>query len=158
MLAPLTRLTSKKVEFKWTDIEQKAFDDMIKAMSRDVLLSYPDFNKPFDIHTDASSSQLGAVISQEGKPVAWYSRKLNDAQTRYTTTERELLSIIEILKEFKTILLGHNIRVYTDHKNLTFNTLIYSDRVMRWRLIIEEFSPELIYNPPGTEQRWTPSM
>ena len=70
---------------------------------------------------------------------------MNDAQTRYTTTERELLSIVETLKEFRTILLGDKIRIYTDHKNLTFNTLAYSERVMMWRLLIEEFSPELIY-------------
>jgi hypothetical protein len=47
--------------------------------------------------------QLGAVISQDDKPIAFYSRKLNPAQTRYTTTERELLSIVETLKEFRNI-------------------------------------------------------
>ena len=107
-------------------------------------MGYPNFNEIFDIHTDASKTQLGAVISQNGKPIAFYSRKLNPAQTRYTTTERELLAIVETLKEFKNILIGQRIRVYTDHKNLTyanFNT----DRVMRWRLILEEFGPTLIY-------------
>ena len=75
---------------------------------------------------------------------AFYSRKLNPAQTRYTTTERELLSIVEVLKEFQNILLGQQIHVHTDHENLTqkkFN----SDRVMRWRLYIEEYSPDLTY-------------
>ena len=62
-------------------------------MARETLLAFPDFNKPFEIHTDASKLQLGGIISQEGKPIAFYSRKLNPAQTRYTTTERELLSI-----------------------------------------------------------------
>ena len=88
--------------------------------------------------------QLGSVISQEGKPIAFYSRKLNPAQTRYTTTERELLSIVETLKEFRNILFGQQLVVHTDHKNLTcknFNT----ERVMRWRLILEEFGPELRY-------------
>jgi hypothetical protein len=113
-------------------------------MARETLLAYPDFNKPFIIHTDASHTQLGAVISQENRPIAFYSRKLSPAQTRYTTTERELLSIVETLKEFRNILLGQRITVYTDHKNLTyanFNT----ERVMRWRLILEEYGPELIY-------------
>jgi hypothetical protein len=75
-------------------------------MSREVLLAYPDFNKPFIIHTDVSKTQLGAVISQNGCPIAFYSHKLNPAQTRYTVMERELLSIIETLKEFQNILLG----------------------------------------------------
>ena len=69
-------------------------------IAKETLLTYPDFNKKFKIHTDASKVQLGACISQEGKPIAFYSRKLSDAQTRYTTTERELLSIVETLKEF----------------------------------------------------------
>ena len=144
ILAPLARLTSKDVRWKWTDVEQKAFDTMKRVIARDVLLAYPDFSKKFVIHTDASHFQLGAVISQEGKPIAFYSRKLNPAQTRYTTTERELLSIVETLKEFRNILLGYEIEIHTDHKNLTcknFNT----ERVMRWRLILEEYGPKLVY-------------
>ena len=69
---------------------------------------------------------------------------MNSAQQNYTTTHKEHLSIVETLKEFRNILLGHQIRVYTDHKNLTykhFNT----EHVMRWRLILEEFGPELKY-------------
>jgi hypothetical protein len=56
---------------------------------------YPDFNKPLDIHTDASHYQQGTVISQDNCPIAFYSCKLQPAQVRYTTTERELLSIID---------------------------------------------------------------
>jgi hypothetical protein len=117
---------------------------MKRIISRETLLAYPAFTKPFIIHTDASHSQLGAVISQDNKPIAFYSRKLNPAQTRYTTTERELLSIVETLKEFRNILLGQQIKVYTDHKNLTYVNFNV-ERVMRWQLIIEEYSPELIY-------------
>ena len=144
LLAPLASLTSKSSKWKWTEVEDTAFKDIKNVIAREVMLSYPDFSKPFVIHTDASHRQLGAVISQEGKPIAFYSRKLNDAQTRYTTTERELLSIVETLKEFRNILLGHRIIVHTDHKNLTckhFNT----ERVMRWRLVLEEYGPELRY-------------
>ena len=144
VLAPLSRLTSEGVKWQWTNVERKAFNDMKKIISRETLLSYPDFNKPFVIHTDASHTQLGAVISQDNKPIAFYSRKLNPAQTRYTTTERELLSIVETLKEFRCILLGQQIQIHTDHKNLTYKNF-NTERVMRWRLILEEYSPELLY-------------
>ena len=86
-LAPLTALTSKEAKWRWTEVEQKAFDTMKRIVSRETLLAYPNFSEPFEIHTDASHTQLGAVISQRGKPIAFYSRKLNPAQTRYTTTE-----------------------------------------------------------------------
>ena len=60
--------------------------------------------------------QLGAVISQDNRPIAFHSRKLNSAQVNYTITEHELLS----MKEFRNILLGQQIKVSTDHKNLTY--------------------------------------
>ena len=144
VLAPLAALTSKTTKWNWTEEHQKAFDTMKKIIAKEVLLAYPDFNDEFVIHTDASHTQLGAVISQKGKPIAFYSRKLKPEQTRYTTTERELLSIVETLKEFRNILLGQKLVVHTDHKNLTcknFNT----ERVMRWRLVLEEYGPELRY-------------
>ena len=144
VLAPLTKLTSKLAKWQWTDTEQQAFDAMKRIISKETLLTYPDFSQPFDIHTDASHTQLGAVLSQSNKPIAFYSRKLNPAQTRYTTTERELLAIVETLKEFRNILLGQRVRVYTDHKNLTYKQF-NTERVMRWRLVLEEYGPELHY-------------
>jgi hypothetical protein len=146
VLAPLAKLTSKEVKWHWGKEESQAFQTMKKLISKQVLLAFPDFTKPFIIHTDASHTQLGAVISQDDKPIAFYSRKLNDAQTRYTTTERELLSIVETLKEFRSILFGYPIVVYTDHQNLTYKN-INTERVMRWRLLIEEYGPELKYIP-----------
>jgi hypothetical protein len=100
---------------------------MKQIISKETLLSYPDFNKPFIIHTDASHTQLGAVISQNDKPIAFYSRKLKPEQTRYSTTERELLSIVETLKEFRNILLGQQIVVHTDHKTSLVKTSTPSD-------------------------------
>ena len=142
VLSPLAKLTSKTAKFVWTDVEQKAFDAMKTIMSRETLLTYPDFSEKFATHADASHEQLGAVIAQSKRPIAFYSRKLNDAQKRYTTTERELLSVVETLKEFRNILYGQQIITCADHKNLmhkTFNT----ERVMRWRLIIEECHPDI---------------
>ena len=144
VLAPLAKLTSKETKWVWGDKEKKAFHLVKKIMARETMLAYPNFNEPFEIHTDASHYQLGAVISQNGKPIAFYSRKLNDAQTRYTTTERELLSIVETLKEYRNILLGQQVKIYTDHKNLTFKNFNI-ERVMQWQLFLEEFGPNLVY-------------
>ena len=143
-LAPLSKLTSKNVPYRWKKEHQEAFEEMKRIITKETLLAYLNFNKPFHIHTDASDVQLGACISQEGKPIAFYSRKLNPAQTRYTTTEQELLSIVETCKEFRTILMGQQLIIHTDHKNLTHKNLT-SDRVLRWRLYIEEYSPEIVY-------------
>ena len=140
---PLTKITSSKVYFKWTKIEQDKFDEIKLIVACDTLFTYTDFNEEFKIHTDDRYFQLGAVISQKVKPIAFNGRKLTDYEIRYTVTERELLSIIETIKEFRTILLGQRLRIYNDHKKLTcknFNT----DIVLRQRLIIEEYGPEVI--------------
>ncbi len=133
-LAPLTALTSKNVPFKWTEVHQEAFEEMKRVISHETMLTFPDFNKPFHIFTDASNYQLGAVIMQEGAPIAFYSRKMDKAQQRYTTGEQELLSIVETLKEFKNILLGQELIVHTDHKNILYGNLA-NDRIARWRLL-----------------------
>ena len=112
------------------------------------MLVHPDFSKPFDVHTDSSGFQLGGVLSQEGKPIAFFSKKLNEVQKRYPITEWELLSIVEILKEFKYLLLGNRITIYTDHKNLTFdNTTQTCDRVLRQWLVLEEYGADIKYIP-----------
>jgi hypothetical protein len=84
-----------------------------------VSLAYPDFNAPFQTRTDACKTQIGAVTSQSGKPIAFCSRKMNGAQQNHAVTEKELLSIVATLKEFRNILLGQQITVVADHKNLT---------------------------------------
>ena len=144
ILTPLTKLTSKTIKWEWGPEQTKAFEDIKKIVSKETLLTYPNFKIPFEIHTDASDRQIGSVISQNNLPIAFYLRKLTYAQTKYTVTERELLAIVETLKEFRNILLGHIIKVYTDHKNLTYKTF-NTDRVIRWRLILEEYGPEFIY-------------
>ena len=63
LLAPLAALSSKNFKYDWKDEHQKCFDDIKRVIGREVLLAHPDFNAPFEIHTDASKLQNGAVIS-----------------------------------------------------------------------------------------------
>ena len=159
MLAPLTDLVGecgysksdrkmgkKKVPWHWDEVHQIAFDNVKAAIAKDVALAYPDFSKEFEIYTDGSASQIGAVITQNNRPLAFWSRKLTKCQKKYSVTEIELLAIVEVLKEFKGMLWGQQVKVYTDHKNLMQKALGYtSDRVYRWRLLLEEFGPEVVW-------------
>jgi hypothetical protein len=89
MLAPLTNLVgkcgyfksdkklgNKKVPWHWDEEHQKAFDGVEATIAKDVALAYPDFSKVFEIYSDGSSSQMGAVITQDNRPLAFWSRKL----------------------------------------------------------------------------------
>ncbi len=80
-----------------------------------VLLKWSDLSKPFDIEADASDYQLGSVLKQAGNPIAFFSRKLTPPRRKYTTIMKELLSIVETLSEFRSLLKGNEIRVQTDH-------------------------------------------
>jgi hypothetical protein len=118
ILKPLTdqSVLKKRAPIKWTDDMQQTFNKMRLLMAADALAAYPDHNKRFDVYTDASDFQLGACIIQEGRPIAYFSQKLTKSQQNFTTMENNMLSIIRTLKEFRSMLLGANIHVFTDHK------------------------------------------
>ncbi len=131
MLAPLTDLVgecgqtkvtrakgTKKVPRHWNEVHQKAFDAIKATIAKDVVLAYPDYSKTFEVYTDASSTQLGSVITQSNRLLAFFSRKLLETQQKYSVTKIELLAIVETLKEFKAMLWGQKLVVYTDHQNL----------------------------------------
>eukprot|EP00804_Cyclotella_cryptica_P013866 CCRYP_002396-RA/>CCRYP_002396-RA protein AED:0.37 eAED:0.47 QI:0/0/0/1/0/0/3/0/440 len=142
-----TRATkTKKKPWHCDNIHQQAFDTVKATIARDVTLAYPDYSQGFEIYTNRSKFQLGAVITQNNRPLAFFSRKLSPMQQKYSVTEQELLAIVETLKEFKGMLWGQQITVYTDHKNLMQDALgLTSDRVYRWRLLLEEYGPTIVY-------------
>jgi len=136
----------KKQPWHWNLIHQIAFDNVKTTIAKEVVLAYPDFTKSYDIYTDASTKQLGSVITQDNRPIAFFSRKLSGVQSKYSVTKLELLAIVETLKELNGMLWEQRINVYNDHKNLTREGLgLTSDRVARWRILLEKYAPEIIY-------------
>lgn len=73
ILTPLSNLTSENKTFMWTVQAQEAFENIKRIFSRETLLAFPNFTKPFHIYSDTRKKQLGAVITQEGKPIAFFS-------------------------------------------------------------------------------------
>ena len=93
-----------------------------------------------NIHTDARYYQIGAEVIQDGRPIYFYIRKLTGLQVQSTIEEKELLSVVETLKEFHTILLDQQLKIFTYHKSLTCKDFS-TNCVLRWRIIIEEYIP-----------------
>jgi len=148
ILEPLTRISSSNNKFfnGWGKEQDQAFTKIKSLMARQVLLHFPNFSKPFNVYTDASAYQLGGVIVQDNFPIAFYSRKLNTAQRNYTTMEKELLSIVETATHHRNILFGFKVIFHSDHKNLSFENF-KSERVRRWRLLLEEYDYTFKYTP-----------
>ena len=113
-------------------------------LAKEAKLAFPDFLLPFHLYTDASDRQLGATLVQNGKPLGFYTRKLNTAQLNYTVGEKELLSIVEGVKAFEGMIRGFDITIHTDHLNLLYNKLP-NQRMLRWVLLLEEFHPRVVH-------------
>ena len=116
ILGPLSKFSScTPKNWVWGRDQQKAFEEVKEMIQKEALLQYPDFTKPFDLFTDASDIQLGATLVQEGKPLGFFTRKLNSAQRNYSVGEKELLSIVEGLKAFEGVIRCTDLTVHTDH-------------------------------------------
>ncbi|GFY66042.1 transposon Tf2-11 polyprotein [Trichonephila inaurata madagascariensis] len=141
---PLYNLKRKFKKFVWSTEAQKAFDAVKAAITKAPVLKLPEFQKPFELFTDASSICLGAVLNQEQRPVIFASRTLNNAERNYTVTERECLAVVWALNKFRTYLGAMPIKVITDHAALTRLThgKNLSSRMIRWVLKLAEFNIE----------------
>jgi hypothetical protein len=111
LLTLLTVLTKKNVKFKWTKEHQQVFNSLKNSPTLKVVLVYQDFSVPFEIYSDTSKYHIRSIITIKAKPLAFYSRKLTNPQTRYIVTELKLLAIVETLHEYKCILIGHLITI-----------------------------------------------
>lgn len=142
---------SKRLKICFNDEQSQAFVKLRRILSsEDVILLYPDFSKPFELTTDASSLGLGAVLSQNGRPITMISRTLKRSEENYATNERELLAIVWALKKLRNYLYGAKcINIFTDHQPLTFavsekNT---NAKIHRWKSFIEEHNAKITYKP-----------
>ncbi|KAK3010186.1 hypothetical protein RJ639_010771 [Escallonia herrerae] len=122
------------------------------AMSEDPVLALPDVSKSFEVHTDASDFALGGVLMQEGHPVAYESRKLNEAERRYTTHEKELLAVVHCLRIWRHYLLGSSFIVRTDNTAVShfLSQSKLTSKQARWQELLAEFNFMLEYRTGST--------
>lgn len=151
---PLTNLTKKDNEFKWTEKEAKAFETLKEKILEEPVLLTADPEKPFEVETDASDYAIGGQLGQRDKegrlhPVAFLSKKLNGPELNYGIHDKELMAIIQAFKEWRHYLVGanHKVTVYSDHKNLTSFTTTkeLNKRQIRWYETLTDYDFEILY-------------
>eukprot|EP00066_Takifugu_rubripes_P011978 XP_011601244.1 PREDICTED: uncharacterized protein LOC105416325 [Takifugu rubripes] len=146
--APLTRLTSTLLSFRWTPEAETAFNRLKGLFSSSPILTHPDPSRQFVVEVDASDVGVGAVLSQRSgedqklHPCAFFSHRLSPAERNYDVGNKELLAVVLALQEWRHWLEGATqpFIVWTDHKNLTYlrNAKRLSSRQARWALFVEE--------------------
>ena len=142
----LHSLLCKGTPFVWTDAHEAEFTDRKDALlSLDTMLYHPDWNSPFELHTDASKHGIGAMLAQwhNGKlcPVKFFSHSFTSAEGHWPTTRQELFAVKHLLEHFRPYLLGHKLTVITDHLNLQWLTSIspQQSKPVCWCLSMAEF-------------------
>jgi RNase H-like domain found in reverse transcriptase len=132
---------------------------MKKQFTEEPVLLMPDQSKPFQIESNASKAATGIVLTQldsngDQHPIAFLSKTFSETERKYKIYDRELLGIIQALKEWRHYIQGsgHTMIVYSDHKNLTYfqTAQKLNDQQARWLLYLSEFDPKLIHLP-GTK-------
>ena len=136
----------KKGNWKWTEVEAKAFQEVKESFLKCIILTHPDPTKTYYLQTDGSDIGLGAELYQldeegERRTIAFYSRVLHAAELNYTTTEKELLAIVAALEKWRMFVLGTKLIIVTDHIALTFlqRCKLRNNRLSRWVLAMQEY-------------------
>ncbi|WVZ97379.1 hypothetical protein U9M48_042921 [Paspalum notatum var. saurae] len=146
---PMTSLLEKDAEFKWTDAQQAAFDELKKRLTTAPVLTLPNQQKKFIVYCDASRDGLGCVMMQEGKMIAYASRQLCKHEVNYPTHDLELAAVVHALKIWRHYLFGQRCEIYTDHKSLKyiFTQNELNIRQRRWLELIKDYDMEIHYHP-----------
>jgi hypothetical protein len=118
---PMTVLLGNKVEFKWTQKCQEAFEALKEKLTTASVLVLPDVHKPFSVYCNACYTGLGCVLMQEGRVVAYSSRQRKVHEKNYPIHDLELAAVVHALKTWRHYLYGQKCDVYTDHKSLTLS-------------------------------------
>ena len=138
---PLTDLTADDAKWAWGDEHERAFRLLKHALCKAPVLAHADATQPYVIQTDASAFAIGGFLAQHQpddslRPIAYWSRKLNGAETRYSATERELLALVEAVDEWRVYVEGspHPVLLRSDHRPLVWlnNKPELSSRLFRW--------------------------
>ena len=151
--SPLNRLTRKDISFVWSPECETAFISLKDRLCSPPILSYPDFERPFHLYTDASQTALGYILSQTIEDrehvISYGGRELNVAEKRYSTTEREALAVVDGIKRYRPYLFGAKFLVHTDHGSLSWlmNVKDPTGRLARWALQLQQYNFEIIHRP-----------
>lgn len=116
-MAPITNCM-KEERFHWTPKATAAFALIKMKLTTAPILAFPDFSETFELHSDASKIGIGAVLSQRGRPIAYYSEKLAGARSRYSTYDMEFYAIMLAIKHWRHYLIHREIILFTDHDAL----------------------------------------
>jgi RNase H-like domain found in reverse transcriptase/Integrase zinc binding domain len=154
MAESLTNLTKKDQKWRWKEREQKAFTSIKEELAKGKLLRYFNPKLPCQMETDASDHTTAAVLTQEGQPIAFMSKKMNAAEQNYTITEKEMMAIIQGVHQWRKYLETPRepTVVITDHKNLEYfkTARITNRRQARWALEIQDIPYRVQYRK-GTD-------
>ena len=149
---PLTRMTRKSLTFCWGEEQEKAFNDLKHAITNAPVLALPDFEKTFTVKADASGLGIGAVLLQDDRPLAYFSRKLSNAEANYSVGEQELLALHDALLHWRCYLEGPEVVLVTDHCPLRYlkTQPMLSRRQARWVEFFSRFHYTIMYRPGRT--------